>query len=319
MFVRSMIAMLVTLGTGLTLIGQDGTISEVSLAVSGTDNTAADSQAVTGTDSEVAAATAVSDVVQPRQRPEIPYYAMSQLLQSLRQMELNPTQKTAVEEFYSVGSDRRQVIGDIRLAILTSSYRRFDQALSSEERRLEEHAASTLLATLTDEQKSQLRRKHRGAISEAIQQAQTSEESTTRSLTWMSASTSMMNNDLLTTVEIPSVQDTLQLTDEQFAAIEQAAFEADRIAEQMAKECIDTLLKQKAPAATASARLSPAIQKLQQATDGILTERQKQLYQEHMKGRKEAAQNLLAKEPQKAQQLLFQIHPHGMPSESYTS
>ena len=75
---------------------------------------------------------------------------------------------------HSVGSDRRQVIGEIRMAILTVSYRRFIRALGNEERLLEEYAANTLLATLTDEQTAQLRRKHRGLISQADQQAQTS-------------------------------------------------------------------------------------------------------------------------------------------------
>ena len=218
---------------------------------------------------------------------------------------------------HSVGSDRRQVIGEIRMAILTVSYRRFIRALGNEERLLEEYAANTLLATLTDEQTAQLRRKHRGLISQADQQAQTS-AAAVHSLTWMSASTPMMNNDFLTAVEIPSVQDKLQLTDEEVAAIEQAAVEADRVAAQTSHECIDRLLRQRTPFAAASAPVSPALQKLQQVTESVLTERQQQLYQEHMQGRQEAAQKLLASDPQKAQQLLFAIRPHGMTSESAT-
>lgn len=95
------------------------------------------------------------------------------------------------------------------MAILTVSYRRFIRALGNEERLLEEYAANTLLATLTDEQTAQLRRKHRGLISQADQQAQTSAAAAVHSLTWMSASTPMMNNDFLTAVKIPSVQDKL--------------------------------------------------------------------------------------------------------------
>ncbi len=200
---------------------------------------------------------------------------------------------------------------------MTVSYRRFDRALGNEERLLEEHAANTLLATLTDEQKAQLRRKHRGLISQADQEAQT-RAAAVHSFTWMSGSTPMMNNDFLTAVEIPSVQDKLQLTDEQVAAIEQAAVEADRVAAQTSHECIDTLLKQRTPFAAASDPVSPALQKLQQVTDSVLTKRQQQLYQEHMKGRHEAAQKLLASDPQKAQQLIFAIRPHGMTSESAT-
>ena len=157
--------------------------SPTSPAVSVAEQTAADSPAAAPPVSEVKSASPVKDAVQPGQKPEIPYYALCEILESLRQMDLNPTPKAAVEGSYSVGSDRRQVIGEIRMAILTVSYRRFDRALGNEERLLEEHAANTLLPTLTAEQKAQLCRKHRGLISQADQQAQTSAAAAVHSLT----------------------------------------------------------------------------------------------------------------------------------------
>lgn len=322
MLVRSMVvALLITAVISQSVSGQGGTIpnvESVAPAVSASDNPMAEPQPSDTADSESAAAAPAADVIASSQKPEIPYYAIAQMLQSLRQMELNPAQKAAVDGFYSVGRDRLNVIREIRMAVVISSHRRFDRALANAERSVEASAAKVLLATLTADQKSQLRRKHRGAISEAVQRVQMSEESHARMLVSMSASTPMMNNDLLTAVQIPSVQDILQLTDEQFLAIEGVAPEADKDADRIVQDCIDELLKHRLPFVPASAPVSPAMQKLKVDMDGILTKDQQHHYEEHLKNRQDAAHALFATDPQNAHQLLAGIRSHGVPSESYT-
>lgn len=323
MLIRSMVmALLCAVGVTQTVFGQDATIPAVGSAApaaSALDNSPTELLPSDKANSDAPEAPPVPDVPTSRQEPEFPYYAIAKMLESLRQMALNPAQKAAVDGFYSVGRDRLKAIGEIRMFIAISVHRRFDRALGNEERSLEANAARALLATLTNDQKSQLRRKHRGAIAEAVQQLQMSEESPSRVMTSMSASTPMMHNDLLTAVQIPSVQDILQLTDEQFSAIEQVSLKADQDAALIVNQCLDELIKQKLTVVAATTPVSPAMEKLKGETDSILTEQQNQLYQKHLKDRREAAQRLFATDSQMAQQLLYEIRSHGETSETSTS
>lgn len=261
---------------------------------------------------------AVSDRSEPiadSREPEIPLNILRTYALQLRSDEQSEPLKTAITEFYKQGADSTRKIAALREALGGYSIEnpRLRVALTKAETDADNQVANQFLSVLTEEQKSSIRRKHRGAIQqEKAMAAQTAASSATY-IGSDSVCQLLQRDDLLSVVRIPNIQDRLLLTDEQFEVVEKLSRDAEADAANVISDCLTMLAAPSSASAPAAPTPSVAYMNMDKATQAILTEEQRNLYRKHYE-ELAARMKEVASNPERHEEfatLAKQLRPHG--------
>lgn len=244
--------------------------------------------------------------------PGIPFEVLQQAASELRLETLSDEQKKAISEFQQQSSARHREIFNVRSAIQSKETPRIRQALKIAERHAKDMAATQLLESLTESQKSAIRRKHRGAIQAAVQQRQSEASEGMQISQFESVSPMIERKDYLSAVEHLGLQDKLELTDEQFSELERLQKAANADAVSLVHDCLHIFSESNSPMA-ATQKPSSAYVKLQEETDAILTDEQRKIYKDFLIERQRNFTEAMAsaKGPFDLQSQMMKMQPHG--------
>jgi hypothetical protein len=205
---------------------------------------------------------------------EIPLDVLSRVLHGFQgfnevKTELPNTQKEAMRKSLGTHAEANSIIGQMTAAISASSLsnRRFNAAARQLKEEQDALQLKEWLAILTPEQQALIRRRNRKAIMQANLQRPSAQQALLYDTHPIDAL--MTNNDLLSVIERPGVQDTLEITDEQLAQIIQLQQAADADALTVLRQNKDIFTRQKPELVQ-----NQAVAKLHADTRQILTQEQ---------------------------------------------
>ena len=269
------------------------------------------------------AATAVAETTD-RSHEEIPFSVLQQIVSGFQfngeiKTDLSKEQIEAMKKVQSASYMRNNGFQQLTLLMTTSSVknRRFNQAMATLKSQNEAELQREWLDMITPEQQASIRRRNRTAIMQASLNRQQSGQSLLYSDTSIDAL--MTNNDLMSVIERPAIQDILELTDEQFEKIEELQLAAEVDAVNTLRLAIKS---QPAPVVIGAGvpTPSPAFEQLQIETLKLLTADQVAEYKTLLSNPAKL-QGLFRADGNKNEQAIFgAMMPHGVPSrvESYT-
>jgi len=262
------------------------------------------------------AATAVAETTD-RSNEEIPFSVLQQIVSGFQfngeiKTDLSKEQIEAMKKVQSAKYMRSNGLHQLTLLMSTSSVknRRFNQALTTLKAENEAELQREWLAMITPEQQASIRRRNRTAIMQASLNRQQTGQSLLYSDTPVDAL--MTNNDLMSVIERPAIQDLLELTDEQFEKVEELQLAAD-------VDAVSTLrlaIKSQPDPGVIGAGVptpSPAFEQLQIETLKILTADQVAEYNKLLSNPAKL-QELLGADGIKNERAIFgAMMPHGVP------
>lgn len=239
---------------------------------------------------------------------EIPLEVFSRIVYSFASpneasLDLPAAQKEAMKKASAAHVQVNGVIGQIAMAVSHSGLtnRRFTAAAAQLKAEQDAVLLNEWRAIVTEEQQATIRRKNRAAIMQASLQRQNPQQALLYGM--MSADALMTNNDLLSVVERPAIQDQLEITDEQLAKIMQLQQAAEIDALLILRQCKEMFVGQK----TANVQ-NPYLERLQADTRQILTKEQSDQYDKIQQDRLMQAKGVAP----------AVIRSHGMPVEYNT-
>ena len=263
------------------------------------------------------AATPATETIAPA-KEDIPFSVLQQIVSGFRingeiktdlSNEQIETMKKALQSHYASSSELNQ---------LSSSMfgpwpqnRRFKEAFAALKAEKEAELQKEWLSIITPEQQATIRRKNRKVMLQASLQSQQSAQALLYGDE--SLETLMTNNDLLSVIERPAVQDILELTDEQFEKIEELRTAAEADAVTTLREAL-TFLKQKGTAPAAVPTPSPAWNKLHAETLKILTPEQVAEYIMLSTNPAKMQERLVNGGVKDPQSVFRAMMPHGVPT-----
>ncbi len=262
-------------------------------------------------------ATAVAETT-GRSREEIPFSVLQQIVSGFQfngeiKTDLSKEQIEAMKKVQSAQYMRNNGFHQVTLLMSTSSVknRRFNQALATLKAEHEAELQREWLAMITPEQQASIRRRNRTAIMQASLNRQQTGPSLLYSDTSIDAL--MTNNDLMSVIERPAIQDLLELSDEQFEKIEELQLAADVDAVSTLRLAIKS---QPDPVVIGAGEPtpSPAFEQLQIETLKLLTADQVAEYNKLLSNRTQLPGLLRADGSKNEPAVVFgAMMPHGVP------
>ncbi len=251
-----------------------------------------------------------------RSHEEIPFSVLQQIVSGHRfngeiKTDLANEQVEAMKKIQSAQFAKSKDLNHLTFLMSQSSLknRRFSQALATLKAEDEAELQRAWLDVITPEQQASIRRRNRTAMLQASLNRRQPVQSLLYSDTSVDAL--MTNNDLMSVVERPAIQDLLELTDEQFGKIEllQLAAEADAL--NTLRQAVEAL---PVPAVIgASAPIpSPAFEELNLATLKLLTAEQLAEYNKLYANPAKFHELLGADEVKDPQVIFNAMMPHGV-------
>ncbi len=266
---------------------------------------------------DTTAATPVRETIVPS-KEEIPFSVLQQIVSGFQfngeiKTDLSREQIDAMKKVQHSQYGSSRELNQFSSSMFGSwpQNRRFKEALATLKAEKEAELQREWLSIITPEQQATIRRKNRKVMLQASLQSQPSAQALLYGDE--SLETLMTNNDLLSAIERPAVQDILELTDEQFEKIEELRIAAEADAVTTLREVL-TFLKQKGTAPAAVPTPSPAWEKLNAETLKILTPEQVAEYktlQSNPAKMYKLVVNGGVKDPQFMSRAMM---PHGMPT-----
>ena len=265
---------------------------------------------------DTTATTPVTETITPS-KEEIPFSVLQQIVSGFQfngeiKTDLSREQidamKKAQHSHYASSRELNQLS-----SLMFGSWpqnRRFKEAFATLKAEKEAELQKEWLSIITPEQQATIRRKNRKVMLQASLQSQQSAQALLYGDE--SLETLMTNNDLLSAIERPAVQDILELTDEQFERIEELRTAAEADAVTTLREAL-TFLKQKGTAPAAVPTPSPAWNKLHAETFKILTPEQVAEYNTLMSNPAKMQELLGNGGVQDPQSMFRAMTPHGVP------
>ena len=272
---------------------------------------------------DTTAATPATETIAPS-KEEIPFSVLQQIVSGFSidgeiKTDLSKEQiaamKKALQSHYASSSELNQLSSSMFGS--WPKNRRFKDAFATLKSEQEAELQKEWLSIITPEQQASIRRKNRKVMLQASLQRQPSAQALLYGDESLDAL--LTNNDLLSVIERPAIQDILELTDEQFEKTEELRIAAAADAVSTLREAL-TFLKQKGTAPAAVPTPSPALEKLNTETLKILTPEQVAEYMTLLSNPAKM-QELLGNGGVKDPKSMFRaMMPHGIPTrvESYT-
>lgn len=265
---------------------------------------------------ETTAVTPVAETIAPA-KEEIPFSVLQQIVSGFRingeiKTDLSKEQIEAMQKaqhsHFASSSDLNQLSST--MFVSWPQNRRFKEAFAILKKEKEAELHKEWLSIITPEQQATIRRKNRKMMLQASLQSQQSAEALLYGDESVEAL--MTNNDLLSVIERPAIQDILELTDEQLEKIEELRIAAEADAVSTLREAA-TFLKQKGSAPAAIPSPSPAWEKLNAETLEILTPQQIAEYKALLSNPARMQELLGNGGVQDPQSMFRAMMPHGMP------
>ena len=256
-------------------------------------------------------------------KEEIPFSVLQQIVSGFRidgeiRTDLSKEQieamKKAQQSHYASSVDLNKLSS--LMFTLPGKNRRFNEAIATLKAEKEAELHKEWLSLITPEQQASIRRKNRKVMLQASLQRQQSAQTLLYGDESLDAL--LTNNDLLSVVERPAVQDILELTDEQFGKIEELRLAAAADAVSTLRQAMK-FLQQNNTATPVIPNPSPAWEQLNSETLKILTPDQVAEYTT-LKSNPAKMQDLLgAGKVQTSESIFSEMMPHGVPTRVSTS
>ena len=271
---------------------------------------------------DTAVASPVTETIAPS-KEEIPFSVLQQIVSGFRidgeiKTDLSKEQieamKKAQQSQYSSSGDLNK-LSSLMFAS-SGKNRRFNEALATLKAENETELHREWLSLITPEQQASIRRKNRQAMLQASLQRQPS----VQALLFGDESLDvlMTNNDFLSVIERPAVQDILELTDEQFEKTEELRIAALADAVSTLRQAMKFLQQDHTSTAAVPAS-SPAWEQLNAETLKILTPEQAAEFKT-LQSNPAKMQELLGNGAVQTPQSIFRaMMPHGVPTRVSTT
>ena len=271
---------------------------------------------------DTTAATPVTETIAPS-KEEIPFSVLQQIVSGFSvdgeiKTDLSKEQfdamKKALHSHYVSSSELNQFSSSMFAS--WPQNRRIKEAFATLKTEKEAELQKEWLSIITPEQQASIRRKNRKVMLQASLQRQQSAQALLYGDESLEAL--LTNNDFLSVIERPAIQDILELTDEQFEKIEELRIDAAADAVTTLREALKSL-KQKDTTTAAVPTPSPAWEQLNAETLKILTPEQVAEYKT-LQSNPAKMQELFGNGGVQDPQSIFRaMMPHGVPTRVSTT